>query len=151
AALYRRLTRKLPAPIEVAAHLNEVANQWTAALSSAGVRAKRQGGRALYQWLLPWLNPAARPTNGDVDRLLRIAPYPGDDCMPFGYDFGEQLTLTPPRSQDGLWWFDDQPHTFVSVQALRRAPEIGHITAERRNGDHIFALFDRLPEHTIMA
>jgi conjugative transfer ATPase len=57
-----------------------------------------------------------------------------------------------PRSDNvtATWWFDDLPHTVVTIQGLRRAPEIGHMTAERQAGDHVFTLFDRLPEHTIM-
>ena len=57
-----------------------------------------------------------------------------------------------PRSDNAsaTWWFDDLPHTMVTIQGLRRAPEIGHMTAERQSGDHVFSLFDRLPEHTVM-
>ena len=49
------------------------------------------------------------------------------------------------------WIFDKLPHTVVTVQSLRRAPDIGHFTAERQAGDQVYSLFDRLPEHTIMA
>ncbi|MEX2123881.1 MAG: conjugative transfer ATPase [Woeseia sp.] len=152
ATLYRRLSqrRKPPSHLETAASLGDVAGKWVAALASAGVRARRVGGKEFYEWLLPWFNPAAAPAQGSIDQLLKMAPYPGDAEMPFGYDFAEQLTLSPPRSENGLWWFDDLPHTIVSVQGLRRPPDIGHITAERRAGDHVYALFDRFPEHTVM-
>ena len=65
----------------------------------------------------------------------------------------EALTLAMPRSDSrtATWWFDGVAHTVVTVQGLRRAPEIGHMTAERQVGDHVFSLFDRLPEHTVMA
>ena len=43
------------------------------------------------------------------------------------------------------------PHTVVSVQGLRRSPEIGALTAERAVGDQIYAVFDRLPVGTVMA
>ncbi|MCH8945079.1 MAG: conjugative transfer ATPase [Proteobacteria bacterium] len=153
ATLYRRLHPggKPPPLIEVEEALNDVAARWTAALASAGIRAHRGNGKDLYEWLLHWFNPAAEVANGDPDQLLKVAPYPGDAAMPFGYEFAEQLTLSMPRSEDGIWWFDDIPHTVVSVQGLRRAPDIGHITAERQVGDHMVALFDRLPEHTVMA
>jgi len=57
-----------------------------------------------------------------------------------------------PRSDESTatWWFDDVPHTLVTVQGLRRMPEIGHMTAEHASGDHVFSLFDRLPQHTVM-
>ena len=152
ATLYRRLhpSGKAPPLIEVEEALNDVAARWTAAMASAGIRIHRSNGQDLYEWLLRWFNPAAALANGDADELLNVAPYPGDTGMPFGYEFAEQLTLSMPRSKDGVWWFDDIPHTVVSVQGLRRAPDIGHLTAERQAGDHVVALFDRLPEHTVM-
>ena len=154
ATLYRRLKPKgrLPTAIEVEEALNDVATKWVAALASAGIRARRGTGEDLYEWLLKWFNPAPQIAGGDPDRLLQIAHYPGDKDLPFGYDLAERLTLTMPRSDNAsaTWWFDDLPHSIVTVQGLRRAPEVGHITAERQAGDHIFSLFDRLPEHTVM-
>ncbi len=155
AVLYRRLKvrGRLPPAIEVEASLNDVATKWIAALASAGIRARRGTGEDLYTWALPWFNPRPELTGGDQDKLLEVAPYPGDEDLPFGYDFAERLTLAMPRSDNttATWWFDDLPHTVVTVQGLRRAPAIGHMTAERQSGDHVFALFDRLPEHTVMA
>ncbi|MCP3969817.1 MAG: conjugative transfer ATPase, partial [Rhodobacteraceae bacterium] len=154
AVLYRRLKpRGNPPPaIEVEEALNDVATKWVAALASAGIRARRGTGRDLYEWLLKWFNPAPEITNGDPDRLVELASYPGDEALPFGYDLAERLTLAMPRSDNGsaTWWFDDLPHTIVTVQGLRRAPEVGHMTAERQAGDHLFSLFDRFPEHTVM-
>jgi conjugative transfer ATPase len=154
ATLYRRLNPhgRLPSPVEVEADLNDVATKWIAALAAAGIRARRGTGEDLYHWLLPWFNPRADVAGGDPDRLLEAAPYPGDDHLPFGYDFAEALTLCMPRSDDAsaTWWFDELPHTVVTVKGLRRAPDIGHVTAERPSGDHVFSLFDRMPEHTVM-
>jgi conjugative transfer ATPase len=151
--LYRRLPQggKPPPIVEVHEALNDVAARWTAALSSAGIAVHRGNGQDLYEWLLHWFNPAAAVTGGDADQLLNVAPYPGDAAMPFGYEFAEQLTLSMPRSEEGVWWLDDIAHTVISVQGLRRAPDIGHLTAERKSGDHVVALFDRLPEYTVMA
>ena len=153
ATLFRRLStqRKPPSALEIAAGLNDVAARWTAALASSGVQIRRSDAGALYEWLLPWFNPDTLPADGNRELLRRLARYPDEADRPFGYDFAEQLTLSPPRSADGLWWFDARPHTIVSVQGLRHAPSIGHITAERRAGDHLYALFDRLPAGTVMA
>ena len=154
ATLYRRLKPKgrMPPAVEVEETLNDVATKWTASLASAGIQAKRSTGESLYEWLLKWFNPAPQITEGDPDKLLELAPYPGDENLPFGYDLAESLTLSMPRSDNktATWWFDEMPHTIVTVQGLRRAPEVGHITAERQAGDHVFSLFDRLPEHTVM-
>jgi len=152
ATLYRRLNvaGAPPPAIEVEEALNDVATKWSAALASAGIRARRASGRDLYEWLLRWFNPAPEVAGGDPDRLVEMAPYPGDEALPFGYELAEQLTLSMPRSDHGLWWFDDRPHTVVTLQALRRVPDIGHMTAERLGGDHVFTLFDRMPESTVM-
>ena len=180
AVLYRRLRTRTgaPDPLEVEADLNDVATKWEAALAAAGIRARRGTGEDLYRWLLPWFNPApavGSPAGGSTsraegnglpdacststvrstarERLLEAAPYPGDADLPFGADFAETLTLSMPRSDEAsaTWRFDGIPHTLVTVQGLRRAPDIGHMTAERSAGDHVFALFDRLPAHTVMA
>ncbi|MEA3278206.1 MAG: conjugative transfer ATPase [Pseudomonadota bacterium] len=153
--LYRRIKvwGRLPPAVEVEADLNDVATKWVAALASAGIKARRGTGEDLYHWLLPWFNPRPAVTDGDAEQLLAVAPYPGDEDLPFGHDLVERLTLSMPASDNetATWWFDGLPHTVVTIQGLRRAPEIGHMTAERLSGDHVFALFDRLPEHTVMA
>ena len=155
AALYRRLNPRgrVPSAVEVEAELNDVATKWTAALAAAGIRCRRGSGADLYRWLLPWFNPRPDCAEGAVEKLLAAAPYPGDEDLPFGADLGEVLTLSAPKSDNAsaTWWFDGLPHTLVTVQGLRRAPDIGHMTAERPSGDHVFSLFDRLPEHAVMA
>ncbi|MCP4129131.1 MAG: conjugative transfer ATPase [Gammaproteobacteria bacterium] len=154
ATLYRRLkpAGRLPPAVEVEEALNDVATKWVASLASAGIRVRRGTGEDLYEWLLKWFNPKPEIADGDPDKLLEIAPYPGDEELPFGHDLAERLTLTMPRSDNAsaTWWFDDLPHTLVTIQGLRRAPEVGHMTAERQAGDHVFSLFDRFPEHTVM-
>lgn len=121
-------------------------------LSGTGVVAKVGGGKELYEWMLRWLNPRPNITKGDCEALLKAAPYPGDEDLAFGYDLGEQLLLNRPRSdsENGIWYFDDMPHAAVSVQALRRVPKNGLFTAERTSGEHTFAMFDRMPEGTVM-
>ncbi len=153
ATLYRRVPTRdhRLSTLEVEAELNEVATKWTAALAAAGIRARRGTGADLYQWLLPWFNPSPAG-NPQANRALpAFAPYPGDDALPFGADFAESLVLSRPESdaEQGTWSFDGMPHTVVSIQGLRRAPEIGHLTAERPLGEHVYALFDRMPEGTI--
>lgn len=154
AVLYRRLLAhgRRPSALEVEAELHDVATKWTAALAAAGIHCRHGTGEDLYRWLLPWFNPRPACAGGDVEQLLAAAPYPGDEHLPFGADLGETLTLSTPKSDSAshTWWFDGLPHTLVTVQGLRRAPDIGHMTAERPSGDHVFSLFDRLPEHTVM-
>ncbi len=153
ATLYRRASsRPETSHAQALEGLEDVVSRFMASLASAGIRARRCTGRDLYTWLLRWFNPRPEIAGGDPERLLELAPYPGDEALPFGHDLAECLTLSMPRSdEEGLWWFDGLAHTVVSVQGLRRTPEIGHMSAERSAGDHVFALFDRLPEHTVMA
>lgn len=155
AVLYRRIKvrGRVPPAVEVEADLNDVATKWVAALAAAGIKARRGTGEDLYTWLLPWFNPRPAVTDGDAQQLLAVAPYPGDADLPFGHDLAERLTLSLPESDNdtATWWFDGLPHTVVTIQGLRRAPDVGHMTAERLSGDHVFALFDRPPEHTVMA
>lgn len=37
------------------------------------------------------------------------------------------------------------------VQSLRRIPDIGLFGAERKVGEHIYAVFDRMPENTVLS
>lgn len=154
ATLYRQLKvkGKTPSAVEVEEAMNDVAIKWVASLASAGIRVRRSTGKDLYEWLLKWFNPKPAIVDGDPDKLLEVAPYPGDEDLPFGYDLAERLTLTMPRSdnESATWWFDGLPHTIVTIQGLRRVPEVGHMTAERQAGEHVFSLFDRMPEHTVM-
>ena len=154
ATLYRRLPRHAHqrAALEIEAELNDIATRFTAALAAAGVTARRGTGEDFYAWLLPWFNPNPLATTNANTQLPTLAPYPGDDTLPFGADFAESLVLSMPRSEahTGTWWFDEVPHTVISIQSLRRAPEIGHFTAERLISEHVCALADRLPPGTIM-
>lgn len=154
AVLYRRThrpSRLHPGPAAEEA-LNDAAVKLVSALTAAGFQVRRCDGRDFYEWMLSWFNPAPAMTDGDPAALRDVAPYPGDDALPFGDDFAEMLTLSMPRSEasTATWWFDGLPHKFVTVQGLRRAPAVGHMTAERAMGESVFALFDRLPVHTVM-
>jgi conjugative transfer ATPase len=155
AVLYRRVSEadKHLTSMSVEAALNDVTVKWVTSLASAGIHAQRLDGQAFYEWLLRWFNPQPLAVGWDPASLLKLAPYPGDDDLPFGRDFAEQLTLSMPQSDasTATWLFDGQPHAVVTVQSLRRAPDIGHFTAERHLGDRIYSLFDRLPEHTILS
>jgi conjugative transfer ATPase len=154
AALYRRLpARHRPTnPYAAEAELNQVGTQLTAALAAAGIASRRSSGVDLCRWLLPWFNPGAVSADTDTSILQSLVAETADAELPYGHDFAEALTLSLPRSDaaSGTWWFDELPHTVVSIQGLRRTPEIGHMTAERAAGDHLFSVFDRLPEHTVM-
>lgn len=151
--LYRRQDgKRLSTALSPEEELNDVLAKLFQTLKASGLRAHRGGGRELYHWLLPWFNPSPAITDGDAARLLGLAPYPGDAELPYGADLAEQLFLGDlPVSEQNVWWFDELPHRYVSVMGLRQAPGIGHLSAERKQGDHAYALFDRMPPGTVMA
>ena len=133
--------------------LNEIAAKLSASLSSVGMRVNRCGGHELYDWMFQWFNPAPETTQGKTKELLKLSPYPGDEEMPFGYDFSESLMLGLPHSDQerGIWWFDGLPHKTIVIQGLKRIPDIGLFGAERQVGDRISAVFDETPENTVLS
>ncbi|WP_425432430.1 conjugative transfer ATPase [Haemophilus paracuniculus] len=135
--------------------LNATCESATNALLSAGVRSNRLDGKAIHQWLLRWFNPKPQDYD-DAEDFYKTAHYtikasgnPND--LYLANDFAETLFVNPPRSENEYWYFDEQPHEVVVVDSIRRAPEIGHLTGEVPRGDSINALFDLLPENTVMA
>ncbi len=151
--IYRRFKREEQPLSDSLEQLNDQVGRLRASLDAAGVPSRVVDGEHVYHWLVQWFNPKPPICNGDIDRLGDAAPYPGDDNLPFGRDFAEMLTLSVPESdvEHNIWRFDGMPHTVVSIQALRRAPEIGVLTAERTVGDQVYAVFDRMPPGSIMA
>lgn len=143
------------APIQA---LRQACERIGAALRACGVQSLAVDGRGLYAWLLPWFNPAPALTDEPPAAFYARAAYPeigdGESLeLPFDHDFTERLFFNEPRSdaQRGLWYFDGQPHRVIVVDKLRRPPSIGQLTGETSKGDAINALFDQLPEGTVMS
>lgn len=141
--------------------LASAADRVTRGLANAGVRATQLNAAAVHSWLLRWFNP--RPgLLGDSEECqerfyaLASQQQAGEhDELPLasGYDFAQSLFYSQPRSDThhGAWWFDDMPHRVMVVDRLRTPPTIGHLTGETRTGgDAVNAMFDQLPEGTIM-
>lgn len=142
--------------------LATVCDRLTGGLANAGVKARRLTATDVHDWLLRWFNP--RPTllgdtAGDRERFYQLAAYPDDIDddeleLASGTDFAQRLFFAPPRSdvQSGLWYFDGMPHRVIVLDRLRTPPATGHLTGEtRKSGDAINALFDQMPEDTLMA
>ena len=135
--------------------LNDVFARFAAGLLSVGITVRRQSGQDLHDWLFRWLNPRPDITDGDTEALLKLSPYPDEPPSerPYGWDFSEQLMTRPPvpDPEQGIWWLDGLPHRVIVLQEMKRKPAAGLMTHERQAGDRIYALFDRLPEHSILA
>lgn len=122
-------------------------------MSNSGIRFRRYNGKDYYYWLLRWFNPAPQITGGSENDLVALAPYPGDDDLPFGRDFSEMLCLSPPRADAdrGIIYFDDQPCKILTTLGLRKTPNVGHFTGEQRTGQRVYTLMDRMPQNSILS
>ncbi|MCY3541898.1 MAG: conjugative transfer ATPase [Gammaproteobacteria bacterium] len=133
--------------------LNDTMSRVIASLEVAGLVCRRGTGEDFYRWLLSWFNPNPTSTQCESPQeLIKLASYTAPEEASYGHDFAESLLLSCPQSDadQGVWWFDKFPHAFISIQNFRNIPEIGILTAEKTFGNHTYALFDRLPEHTIL-
>lgn len=155
--LYRRLsggkTRAEDLAVDTESELNEVAEKFTAQMKAAGARIRRCGEADLYEWLVRWFNPKAEQAGGDLDRLLERIPCPDKAEKAYGHDLSQLVMLSQPVSdaKHGVWWFDDLPHRVITINELRRKPQVGHLTGERRIGENLYAVFDRLPGGSILS
>lgn len=147
--LYRRLTatarvRRGRTAIQDA---NAVAKNVMNQLQSAGVKIKRMSGKTFYEWMMRWFNPHPAFTRGDTDALLQQRPFPREEELPFGYDFAEQVFCSTPQSDEkqGVWFFDGEPHKFITIQGMSTIPAVGHVSAEREQGKKWYVLFDKFP------
>ena len=129
--------------------LNQVATRFVSKLNGIGITAQRLTGQSFRDWLIRWFNPRPSITQGNVDQLLSLIPYPDHtDEQPFGYDFAEQLFYSVPVTceKDGVWYFDGLPHRYMTVQYLNKVPEVGHLTRDRAFGHFRYGIVDQLPE-----
>ncbi|GKT24380.1 conjugative transfer ATPase [Acidovorax sp. SUPP3334] len=152
--------RRGPSPEQA---LATVCDRLQGGLSNAGVRAQRLAAADIHAWLLRWFNPCPAllgDTAQDRERFYELTRYPADEEseegeieLASGTDFAQRLFFGAPRSDvaNGLWWFDGMPHRAVVMDRLRTAPGTGHLTGEtRKGGDAVNALFDQMPEDTVM-
>ncbi len=138
--------------VDPATEVNEVAEKLVAQLQSTGIQVRRCGEADLYAWLLRWFNPRADITDGDLDRLAALVPCPTGDDKVFGHDLSALVMLSQPVSDraQGAWLFDGMPHRAISIDALRRKPQVGHLSGERNIGEHLYAVFDKMPPATVL-
>ncbi|MFU1912016.1 conjugative transfer ATPase [Bordetella hinzii] len=140
--------------------LATICDRLVGGLANAGVKARRLGAADIHDWLLRWFNPnpgALGSTAEDRERFYALARYPeereeGEIELASG-DFAQRLFFGQPRSDvaRGLWFFDGMPHRVIVMDRLRSPPATGHVTGEtRKGGDAMNALFDQLPEDTVM-
>ncbi|KJS66053.1 MAG: conjugal transfer protein [Pseudomonas sp. BICA1-14] len=141
--------------------LTTICDRLAGGLANAGVKARRLGAADIHAWLLRWFNPHPTllgPSAEDRERFYALTRYPdepeeGEVELASGTDFAQRLFFGPPRSdvEQGLWFFDGLPHRVIVMDRLRMSPATGHLTGEtRKGGDSMNALFDQMPEDTVM-
>jgi conjugative transfer ATPase len=151
--LYRRRELNDNEHIDPVTEINQVAERFVTQMAATGIGIRRCDDHELYAWLLRWFNPKAEVTEGDLDRLTELMSLPEKQERAFSHDLSDLLFLSQPSSDGGhgVWYFDDLPHRAITVDALRRKPLPGHFTGERQVGDNLYALFDKLPEGSILS
>ncbi|ORE62798.1 conjugative transfer ATPase, partial [Pseudomonas aeruginosa] len=161
--VYRRI-RKADAQIrgqDPAAYLKSICERIQGGLANAGIVASRMGGQEIRNWLIRWFNPHPDhlgKTDADLRRFYELVCRPDEpilqDELPLadGTDFSQNLFYRQPVSDatQGVWLFDAMPHRVIVVDQLNKAPLTGHFTGETLKGDGLNALFDRMPEDTLL-
>ncbi len=141
--------------------LNSICDRLVAGLNNAGVKSRRMCGASIHNWLLRWFNPNPRLLGDTAEarkafyQLAALSENEFSDELELasGTDFAQRLFFEQPRSdaQQGLWYLDEMPHRVVVLDRLRSPPATGHLTGETsRGGDATNALFDQMPEDTIL-
>jgi conjugative transfer ATPase len=135
---------------EALLQLRQVRRAWCTQLRDLGLAPRVVTGRSLYDWLLAWFNPAPKITGGDPRALREQVVYPPEDRLPLGWDLSERCFFSTPRSDGQYLWFDDMPHSALTVQGIHHEAgiEVGHFTGECAHGEQVFSLMDRLPAHS---
>ena len=143
-------------------YLKIICDRLVGGLANAGIKTHRMDGHAIRHWLIHWFNPRPDhlgPADADIRRFYELvckqAPGAAEGELPLasGTDFSQNLFYREPLSdiEKGLWYFDGLPHQVVMLDRLRDAPKTGHLTGEtRKGGDALNALFDKMPEDTIL-
>lgn len=150
--LYRKQgkTDDLEVGVSPTGELLEVSETLIKGLNGNGIKSKKIGQKELYEWMLPFFNDV-NDYGGSIDSLLEYAPYPGDESLPWGTDLVKLLFLNEPKSsiEKGTWEFGNSLCKAFTVNAFRKVPEIGHLSAERKQSDKFFAVLDKFPTGTM--
>ncbi len=129
--------------------LNDVCERLSHSLAQVGIHLIPRSAETLAGWLSDWFG-----SSGDKD-----LPKPSPAKSPLAlfshgaigdlahWALREGAPWTSGRT--GCWHFHGRPHRFLTLNALLREPEVGHLSAERMLGDRRQALWDRMPEDAI--
>ncbi|WP_027951062.1 conjugative transfer ATPase [Haliea salexigens] len=130
--------------------LADTVDKFTQALNAAGVGLKRLSGTDFHDWLLGFFNEGTDLFGGDTKAFLRAARH-DEDTLPVGDRFTETLFYEHPRSDQAgqCWWFGNSALRCLSIDGLRRRPQVGQVTGEITRGDATHTLIDVLPPGSV--
>lgn len=158
--IYRHINKsvRLPKGQTAAETMNQITSNVVTLLKSSGIGVKRYQAAEFFEWMMRWFNPNPKKTDGDVDKLVELYGYPSKEEKPFGFDFVEQMFHSLPvvDKERGIFYFDDKPHRYLSIDNLARVPEVGQISAEKPENKEAAstktkwnAFFDKFPSGSI--
>lgn len=152
--LYRRYSHEISKRKNINAiePLIKVSESLISAFASIGVGLKVMSVKDFYSWLLAWFNPAPNIEGKSSAALLELLNLP-ENNLPFAEPLNDSFFFSAPRCdiQTGTIWFDNKPHTVLSIQALRDTMRPGAISAEFKQQDCSTTLIDRLPIGSIFS
>lgn len=130
-----------------------VARKFSEGLRNAGLKVKRLRGEGFYEWLVRWFNPAPKSTRGDVSAWLQKNPWQPETERRLGWQLTSTLFSETPESTATGWCFNGWPHKVITIETMKEAPVIGHLSAERQRAqsEQLFNLLDRMPEGSIFS
>ena len=98
-AVYRRYSevpkkKKNTGEVDVVSELNYAVDGLISRLQQIGLKVRRMRGEHFYEWMVRFYNPKPELTGGNVDKLLKLFPYPKDSedrRKPFGWSFAQNI------------------------------------------------------------
>lgn len=128
-------------------NLDYVSERLETVCAQAGIQLRRLGAGELYKWFTQWFASAAKQQLAQSQPGLEKPWSP--DLASFDIARSALLDAAPTSDELGLWWFSGRPSRFITIDEPTRAPEIGHLTAERTIGNVQAALWDSMPPGAI--
>jgi len=140
--------------------LEDVIDQLKSRFEAANIKVEQKPPSELYYWLSRFFVPANKDYIGfDIDEYLERHPYHDDESLKLLglFDDGATGDLVkdalhgqyPYSDGNGNWWFNEKPTRFVTIEQPTVEPRIGAISAELKNGDQRYALWDKMPTGAI--
>lgn len=132
--------------------LNDVCDKLFNALLPVGIGHRRLSGGEFHQWMTRWFNVYTTLDDDDPLAFSNRAAIKDDERIPYGDQFAETMFYSHPTSdlENKCWMFDETYARCLTVDGVRKRPNVGQTTGETQRGDAINTMMDQLPESTVM-